>query len=93
MKYESGTSYATPVAVAIAALMIDFIRVKGWAEDWQWMYPPSTTQGMERIMKMMSVKEYGYDWVSPTRYFRQTHMDDIETDLKKVLVRGKGRLV
>jgi hypothetical protein len=93
MKYESGTSYATPVALAIAALMIDFIKVKGWADTWQWMYPPWTPQGMERIMKLMSVKEYGYDWVSPTRYFKQTHMDDIETDLKKALVRGKGRLM
>jgi hypothetical protein len=88
MKYESGTSYATPVAVAIAAFMIQFIRVKGWA-DWQWMYAPWTPEGMRRIMEKMSVKKYEYDWVSPTRYIRHSRIDEIEMHLKIMLVRGK----
>jgi hypothetical protein len=93
MLYESGTSYATPVAVSIAAFMIEFIRQQKWARNLQWMYPPDTPRGMEYIMKLMAKKVDGYDWVSPTRYFKYTPMYEIEANLRTVLVRGNLTLI
>ncbi|KAH5374387.1 hypothetical protein HBI49_055740 [Parastagonospora nodorum] len=87
MVYRDGTSYATPVAVAFAAFMIGFIHTKGWAE-WQWTYAPSSPIGMKQILKMMSERTEVYRWVSPTRFFKYTRMDTMETMLKEPLVYG-----
>lgn len=88
MPYESGTSYATPVAVSIAAFMIAFIQIKGW-DNWAWMYPPASPQGIVRIFQMMSVKADGYDWVSPTRFVKYNSMKYIEGQLEHKLVKGR----
>jgi hypothetical protein len=90
---ESGTSHAAPVAVSIAAFIIEFIRLQKWARNLQRMYPPGTPRGMEYIMKLMAKKVDGYDWVSPTRYFKYTPMYEIEANLRTVLVRGNLTLI
>lgn len=69
MEYKSGTSYATAVAVSIAAFMIDYIR-KNWP-DQNWGVNPESSNGIQKIFAMMAKERDGYDWVSPTRYFKE----------------------
>ncbi|KAL6408085.1 hypothetical protein AUP68_08458 [Ilyonectria robusta] len=83
MKYKSGTSYATPVAVSIAAFMVGYIR-KRWP-DYPWVTNPRSPEGIARIFQLMSKRTDGYDWISPTRYIKYTRAEKIEGDLKQYL--------
>lgn len=84
-KYVSGTSFATPVAVSIAAFMIGYIR-KHMA-GYGWNIEPCSPQGMEIIFRMMSEKNNrdGYDWISPQWYFDYFDEDSIKLNLKREL--------
>lgn len=85
MEYESGSSYATPVAVSFAALILGFINLKGWS-NWPWFHDPRSFEGMERVFKMMSMPVEGYDRVNPTRYFkRNSNMVHVQTDFERLL--------
>jgi hypothetical protein len=83
MKYKSGTSYATPVAVSIAVFMIGYIR-KRWP-NYPWVTKPWSPEGITIIFRLMSKPIDGYDWVSPTRYIKYTRAEKIEGDLKHYL--------
>jgi subtilisin family serine protease len=82
-RYKSGTSYATPVAVAVAAFMIGYIR-KQWP-DYPWVTKPWSPEGITRIFQLMSKRIDGHDWISPTRYIKHTRLEKIEGDLKQYL--------
>lgn len=81
--YKSGTSYATPVAVSVAAFMIGYIRKK--MPDFAWVIKPWSPRGMLAIFRMMAVNIDGYDWVSPTRYLKYTKEAKIIGDLQQHL--------
>lgn len=83
LTYRSGTSYATPVAVSVAAFMIGYIHKK--MPDHPWRIKPWSPFGIEAIFNMMAVKEGEYDWVSPTRYMEHTIEEKIQADLKQKL--------
>ncbi|KAI0439346.1 hypothetical protein F4803DRAFT_531394 [Xylaria telfairii] len=83
MKYKSGTSYAAPVAVAVAAFMLGYIRKK--MPGYAWVIKPWSPEGIVTIFRMMAIKIDGYDWVSPTRYLKYTKEAKIIGDLQQYL--------
>ncbi|KAI0418851.1 peptidase S8/S53 domain-containing protein [Xylaria grammica] len=83
MKYKSGTSYAAPVAVSMAAFMIGYIQKK--MPGYAWVIKPWSPVGISRIFGMMAVEIDGYDWVSPTRYLKYTKEGKIIGDLQQYL--------
>jgi hypothetical protein len=83
MDYRRGTSFATPVAVSIAAFMIGYIRTR-WPGH-PWIIQPWSPDGMTRIFQLMKMKIGDYDWVCPTRYIKYTKPEKIEGDLKQYL--------
>jgi hypothetical protein len=83
MKYKSGASYATPVALAMAALIIGFIEINEWSEE-GFEYSPRGHQGMVYLLKLMSSRVDGYDWVSLTKFFkRECVLEDIKVQMKR----------
>lgn len=75
--YQSCTSYATPVAVAVGAFMIGYVKSRGW-KDWGWKYAPWSPIGMKYTLRMMSAPTEAYRWVSPITFFKHTDADAIE---------------
>jgi hypothetical protein len=66
-KYLSGTSIATPVAIAVALFMINYIRTKFPDNDWN--IDPLSPNGIRKIFTLMAHQRGGYDWVSPEWFF------------------------
>jgi Subtilase family len=68
-RHMSGTSFATPVAVSIAAFAIGYIRMK--LSDLEWNTDPMSPDGVRTIFYEMSKgnRKEGYDLVFPTRFF------------------------
>ncbi|KAH7218858.1 hypothetical protein DER44DRAFT_846806 [Fusarium oxysporum] len=62
--YKSGTSFATPVAAAIAADLLEFanFKCKLAEEDKKLLYKHD---GMEAVFQAMSTERDGYDYVQP----------------------------
>ncbi|ETS84479.1 hypothetical protein PFICI_02504 [Pestalotiopsis fici W106-1] len=83
MKYASGTSYASPVAVSVAAFMIGYIQKE--MPEYPWVIKPWSPEGIMAIFDMMASRVDGYDWVSPTRYLKYTKKAKIVGDLQQYL--------
>lgn len=81
MKHMSGTSFATPVAISIAAFMVGYIQRE--MPDYGWNTEPLSPQGMRKIFRMMSRenKRDSYDWISPEWFFANYSKDKIKQDL------------
>ena len=84
MPYRSGSSCATPVAVAVAAFMIGYIHKK--MPGFSWVTEPCSPKGIRAIFGMMARKIDGYDWVSPVSYLEYTKESKIHGDLEQELV-------
>ena len=76
MRYMSGTSFATPVAVSIAAFMIGFVQ-KGMPQCSEWTHPPQSYEGMKRIFDLLSEERDAYDWVNFPGIFDQKDGSEI----------------
>lgn len=64
-KYQSGTSFATPVAVAVAALMVGVVS-KAHPEHIGWRVGLKSPAGIAAIFRSMSERRSGdYDVVNP----------------------------
>jgi hypothetical protein len=87
-EYRSGTSFATPVAVSIAALMIFYIEtyVPPPAGAWPPHAKPRSVEGMERIFKLMAGGGPG-PWfrISPQWYFDNVKDYKIWADIQNSL--------
>ena len=71
-KYQSGTSVATPVAVAIAALMLGYIQryIRTPAEGWS--TSPRSPDGIRKIFRLLESnvrQNERYQWVDPVFFF------------------------
>jgi hypothetical protein len=84
-KRKSGTSYATPVAVSIAAFTIGYIRMH--LRDLGWNTDPMSPEGMRTIFDMMSKenRKEGYDLIYPKRFFKTKEPSLIREMLKQEL--------
>ncbi|KAK3299815.1 peptidase S8/S53 domain-containing protein [Chaetomium fimeti] len=90
----TGTSYATAVAIAVAALMIGFVR-ENMPEHVNWDIPPLSLAGIRAIFHTMSEQRNGqrYDLVNPVRVFggdtpaeQQEVLEAIRTKLERANV-------
>lgn len=83
MQYKSGASYATPVAVSMAAFIIGFIELNGWPDSC-FPYSPRNYDGMAYIFKMISRPVDGLDWISLTRFFKlEWRIEHIKTQFER----------
>jgi hypothetical protein len=72
--YETGTSIATVVAVAIAALMLGYIEMEIPTPDEGWSTSPKTHEGIRKIFRLMDEggsRNKGYQWVNPIFFFEK----------------------
>lgn len=70
--HESGTSVATVVAVAIAALMLGYIEKNIRTSVGGWSTLPRTPAGIRKIFKLMNnggSRNKRYQWVNPIFFF------------------------
>ncbi|ROW09898.1 hypothetical protein VPNG_06356 [Cytospora leucostoma] len=81
-KYMTGTSFATPVAVAIVAFMIAYIRRKLPAE---YHKLAMSTTGIKAILRDLVVERDQYDCINPVRYFNELGEVEIEQRLIRAL--------
>jgi hypothetical protein len=77
----TGTSFAVPVAVAVAALMIGFVSHK-MPEHVNWAIPLKTPAGIRAVFRSISERRNGqYDLVNPVKVFG----GGTEAELQKIL--------
>ncbi|KAK4156582.1 hypothetical protein C8A00DRAFT_12488, partial [Chaetomidium leptoderma] len=87
-KRMSGTSCATPVAVAIAALMIGFVD-NHMPDHVDWVVPLQSAAGIRAVFHTLSERRTGqYDMVDPVRAFGGSN----EQELQKVLTDIRSKL-
>lgn len=72
--HRTGTSYAAPIAAAIAASVLELIRhtedghMNHVPEEWrERLQAASRPMGMRKVFMRMAVKRGGYDFVLPAR--------------------------
>jgi len=90
-KYMSGTSFATPVAIAIAALMVGLVSEKK-PEHTRWVVPLKSPPGIEAIFQAISEQRSGkYDVVNPVKAFggnTELEWQQLLLDIQRKLERG-----
>lgn len=64
----SGTSFATPVGVAIAAFMIAFVTDRK-SEDEDWLINPKSNKGVQAMFHALAQDRDGYHVVNPVYSF------------------------
>ncbi|OWY55928.1 hypothetical protein AALT_g11255 [Alternaria alternata] len=82
MKHMSGTSFATPVAISIAAFMIGYVRKN--IPDHRWNVSPLSIEGIDDIFQLLSYgnKRDGYDFLSTENLFA----DHSESHISSLLI-------
>lgn len=83
--YVTGTSFATPIAAAIAATVLNFARHKMDLDPYDWQLLASY-QGMRKIFDLMSVGQNRY--LTVTRLEDRGSSEDIGKAIKKALAVG-----
>ncbi|KAI9686748.1 MAG: hypothetical protein M1822_002807 [Bathelium mastoideum] len=85
---KSGTSFATPMAAAIAANLLEYIRVNMRIEraDKDWLY---SSKGMRRLLKRFSVQIGGYRFLTPWKApeGRRLSHEYLKSQIKRVCSR------
>jgi hypothetical protein len=87
-KRMTGASFATPVAVAVAAFMIGFVG-RRIPEHVDWGVPLKSPEGVKAIFEVLSERRNGhYDLVNPVRVFGS----GTETEKQHMLWRIRSKL-
>lgn len=85
-RYKTGTSFAVPVAICIAAFMIAYLEhhAKGCQT---WLFPPSTAPGVRSMFRVMAEGSRfpDHDWISPSGYLRGKRPEGIVSSMGDVL--------
>lgn len=82
-KHQTGTSFATAVAVSIAAFMIGYVHQH--MPEYKWNTKPWEPDGMVKIFQILKDAREGYDWVCPERYIRSLKVEPIKPRLLREL--------
>lgn len=85
-KYMSGTSFATPVAVAIAAFIFAYVS-RNIPEESSFPIAILSPRGMRKVFRLMKAPRDSYDWISPIWYFNEYREDKIQADIRYELTR------
>jgi hypothetical protein len=83
-KYMSGTSFATPVAVSIAAFMIGLVIAR-LPQHNTWTHHPKSFEGMKKIFRMLSDPRDSYDWINFPGYLHQHEEAKVLQDIQELL--------
>jgi len=89
-EYKTGTSFAVPVAVSIAAFMVAYISKLEPKCD-KWHNKPMSPIGLRKIFQAMvrEQKNPTYDWVSPCGFVYE-NKSTIVSDIRKRLNYSRG---
>lgn len=60
---KSGTSFATPIASGIAAVLLQYARVKLSSKEAEQL---KQSQFMKAVLRAVSIKSQGYDYIAPS---------------------------
>jgi len=71
MQRKSGTSYSTPIAAGIAAIVIDYARQKMQEREQFSIKKLSTPRGMQAVLSLMSEHRLGYQYLAPWELFNE----------------------
>lgn len=77
----SGTSFATPIAVALAANVLEFARYKCLLDEYeqQCLYQ---FNGVRKILQLMSDERDGYDYITPLHLWKSKSCNNKSEDDK-----------
>lgn len=75
----SGTSFATPIAVAMAADVLEFARYKCFLDEYeqQCLYH---FNGIRKILRLMSEERQGYNYIMPRLLWKSERCDNDSED-------------
>ena len=86
---KSGTSYATPIAAGIAALVLDFMRQCSEANprsvDPYLVGKLKEKRAMEAVLRLMRTERDGFDYIAPWNLFNDLRKDGIATLIQDTL--------
>ena len=68
-KIKSGTSFATPLAVALAANLIEYVQQKLTAANDHVGRSIRRDDGLRAVFKLMAQERDGYEYITPWRLF------------------------
>ena len=77
-----GTSFATPIAAGVAALMIEFTRQKIDNQDMLEML--GTCGGMKKVLRLMSETRSGYRYITPWSLSSQNGENLVDEARKRI---------
>jgi hypothetical protein len=86
---KSGTSYATPIAAGIAALVMDSMRRCSEADlksvDLHLVMRLKEKRAMEAVLRLMCTERDGFDYIAPWNLFNDLRKDGIATLIQDTL--------
>jgi len=68
---KSGTSYATPIAAALAAIVLDYSQQKMQSSEHYTISKLRTPRGMKAALGLMSEERGGYRYIVPWELFNE----------------------
>jgi subtilisin family serine protease len=71
MQRKSGTSYATPIAAGIAAIVLEYALEKLPNEESYAIKKLRTPRGMQAVLGLMSEDRWGYRYLAPWTLFNE----------------------
>ncbi|EHK21000.1 uncharacterized protein TRIVIDRAFT_153551 [Trichoderma virens Gv29-8] len=83
---QSGTSFATPVAAALAADLLEFARYKCSLNEYEYRRLHSY-DGIEALLHLMVEERHRYDYITPGRVWTGSNSNSCEMDLAKKIER------
>jgi hypothetical protein len=78
----SGTSFATPVAVSIVALLLDYFRQTMQTEVT--ILKMKEFNGMRRVLALIYTERQGYHYINPCIFLQQSQ-EDIKASIRNAL--------
>ena len=75
MQRKSGTSYATPIAAGIAAVVLDYARQKMQPNDRYAISKLRTPKGMQAVLSLMCKDRGGYRYLAPWEFFNEDKLN------------------
>jgi hypothetical protein len=81
---KSGTSYATPIAAGITALVMDFMRQCSEADP-RLVMRLKEKRAMEAVLRLMCTERDGFDYIAPWNLFNDLRKDGIATLIQDTL--------
>jgi len=83
---QSGTSVATPIAAALAAVVLDYVRHEMPESDRFYVSKLRMRKGMLEVLELMSKSRGGYQYLNPMLLFDRSR-SSIYGSIRDILVK------